>query len=188
VVQYFNRHSADGGGQPTQPAGWGDWIFWQYNGDKLSINGIHQDAAKTRPVFVDMNVYRHSLEELYRLAKADPSKFKSDPAPIQPSAPAPAPVQPQPVINPQPELIPATYIIQSGDTLWTISIKYGITVEDIVRLNNLVNPDLVFAGQVIQIPGNRLRHKHASEHLTIKTLRVFETLRVYLFEAPACAV
>jgi lysozyme len=155
VAQYFNSHSADGGGQPTQPAGWGDWIFWQYSGDKLTLNGIYQDAAKTRPVFVDMNVYRHSLEELYRLAKADSPKVTSDPAPIQPSAPAPAPVQPQPVIDPQLESIPATYTIQSGDTLWAISIKYGITVEDIVRLNNIVNPDLVFAGQVIQIPGKQ---------------------------------
>jgi GH25 family lysozyme M1 (1,4-beta-N-acetylmuramidase) len=153
VAQYFNSHSPDG--QPTQPSGWGDWIFWQYSGDKLPLNGVYQDAAKLRPALVDMNIYRHSLEELYQLAKADPSKAKSDPIVIQSPSPIPAPVEQQVVIPPQPAPISVTYTIQSGDTLSAISIKYGITVDDIVQLNNIANPDMIFAGQVIHIPGKK---------------------------------
>jgi len=165
VAQYFNSHSADGGGQPTQPAGWGEWIIWQYSGDKLTIDGIYQDEARTRLVFVDLNVYRHSIEELYTLAKAQQPVDAgiANNAPVHTRPAVNPPVQSPPPVNPPVETVspgnsqpasPITYTVQSGDTLWAISFKYGVAVDAIAQLNNIANPDLIYVGQVLKIPGN----------------------------------
>jgi spore germination protein len=45
-----------------------------------------------------------------------------------------------------------TYVIQDGDTLWSIAQQFGITVEAIVSANNLDNPDELPVGQEIFIP------------------------------------
>ena len=44
------------------------------------------------------------------------------------------------------------YRIESGDTLNGIAKKFGVTVEAICKLNNIENPDIIYAGQVIYIP------------------------------------
>jgi hypothetical protein len=165
IAQYFNSHSADTGALPTQPAGWGDWIIWQYTGDHLTLDGIYQEATKTKLVFVDLNVFRYSLDELYKLAKAEPpvagdvlSNIKPVQTPpiVNPPVHPPSPVNP-PVQTPAPvALQPATsvikYTVQSGDTLWVISNKFGVTMDAIVQLNSIANPDLIEVGEILQIP------------------------------------
>jgi len=45
------------------------------------------------------------------------------------------------------------YVIQPGDTLTSIAARFGVTVEDIVRVNPiLVNPNAIYPGQIIHIP------------------------------------
>lgn len=46
-----------------------------------------------------------------------------------------------------------SYTIQAGDTLFAIAKKYGTTVEKLVRLNGLENPNLIRVGQVLKVPG-----------------------------------
>jgi len=46
----------------------------------------------------------------------------------------------------------STYIVEQGDNLWAIAQKYGLTWEELNKLNNLENPRLVFPGQTILIP------------------------------------
>lgn len=43
------------------------------------------------------------------------------------------------------------YKIRYGDTLWSISRRYGVSIASIVRLNRIQNPNLIFAGEVIRI-------------------------------------
>jgi peptidoglycan endopeptidase LytE len=43
------------------------------------------------------------------------------------------------------------YIVQSGDTLGAIALRFGVTVEAIQTLNNL-ETTLIYTGQVLQIP------------------------------------
>ena len=43
------------------------------------------------------------------------------------------------------------YTVQRGDTLSAISMKYGTTVDDIARINNIQNVNLIITGQVIVI-------------------------------------
>ncbi len=43
------------------------------------------------------------------------------------------------------------YTVQPGDTLWLLARKYGTTVEELKRLNNLTS-DMLNIGQVLKIP------------------------------------
>lgn len=47
----------------------------------------------------------------------------------------------------------ASYKIQRGDTLTSIAKKYGTTVNDLASANNIKNVNLIYAGDVLQIPG-----------------------------------
>lgn len=42
--------------------------------------------------------------------------------------------------------------VQSGDTLWKISQKYGVSVTDIMQANNLKETDYLYIGQKLTIP------------------------------------
>ena len=44
------------------------------------------------------------------------------------------------------------YVVQSGDTLWSIARKFGVSVNEIRELNNLTS-NLLRLGQVLRIPG-----------------------------------
>lgn len=47
-----------------------------------------------------------------------------------------------------------SYIVRPGDSLFIIATRYNITVKDILRVNPMItNPYVIFAGQVINIPG-----------------------------------
>lgn len=44
-----------------------------------------------------------------------------------------------------------TYTVKAGDTLSEIAMKYGTTYQELARINNIANPNLIYAGQVIKI-------------------------------------
>jgi LysM repeat protein len=46
-----------------------------------------------------------------------------------------------------------SYTIQKGDSLYKIARAHKVTVRAIVDANSIQNPDLIYAGQVLQIPG-----------------------------------
>jgi LysM repeat protein len=46
-----------------------------------------------------------------------------------------------------------TYVVRSGDTLYSIARRFGTTVNAIVSPNRIVNPNLIYVGQRLQIPG-----------------------------------
>jgi spore germination protein len=50
------------------------------------------------------------------------------------------------VINPQ------TYVVQRGDTLREIARRFNTTVDTLVQLNRIVNPNRIFPGQVLIVP------------------------------------
>ena len=45
-----------------------------------------------------------------------------------------------------------TYTVQAGDTLSGIAEEYGTTVNTLVALNGISNPNLIYVGQVLKIP------------------------------------
>ncbi|MBQ7105125.1 MAG: LysM peptidoglycan-binding domain-containing protein [Bacilli bacterium] len=46
-----------------------------------------------------------------------------------------------------------TYTVQRGDTLYSIALRYGVSVDDLINYNNLSNSNLSI-GQVLFIPNN----------------------------------
>ena len=45
------------------------------------------------------------------------------------------------------------HTVRPGESLWEIAQKYGISLKTILAANNIVNPDEIFPGQKIIIPG-----------------------------------
>ncbi len=47
---------------------------------------------------------------------------------------------------------PHLYYLQPGDTLATVAARYGTTIGTLLSVNNLPNPDVIYAGQPIFVP------------------------------------
>ena len=56
--------------------------------------------------------------------------------------------------------IPATgtHLVVAGDTLGAIAQKRGVTLKDLLRWNAISNPDLIQAGDTINLADSRGRH------------------------------
>jgi LysM repeat protein len=61
------------------------------------------------------------------------------------ATPTPDPDQPTPPTT-------TTHIVQRGENLYRIALRYGTTVSTLAALNNLPNPNLIFVGQHLAIP------------------------------------
>ncbi len=59
--------------------------------------------------------------------------------------PVPAPPPPPPPRG-------CTYVVRPGDTLYAIAWRYGTTIWWLASVNNLWNPNLIYAGQVLRVP------------------------------------
>lgn len=55
-----------------------------------------------------------------------------------------------------PVLADTVYVVQPGDTLYRIAARFGVSVPAIVAANGLANPNLIYVGQRLSIPGSRL--------------------------------
>jgi N-acetylmuramoyl-L-alanine amidase len=49
----------------------------------------------------------------------------------------------------------SSYVVAPGDTLFSIAARYGTSVQEIVTLNGLGNPNVIFAGQYLSLPGGQ---------------------------------
>ncbi|HZY45171.1 MAG TPA: LysM peptidoglycan-binding domain-containing protein [Anaerolineae bacterium] len=47
---------------------------------------------------------------------------------------------------------PTIYVVQAGDTLYSIAQRYGIDVNALAETNGLINPDQIYVGQSLTIP------------------------------------
>lgn len=46
-----------------------------------------------------------------------------------------------------------SYVVQAGDTLFTIATRFKTTVATLAQLNNILNPNLIHPGQTLIVPG-----------------------------------
>ena len=77
-----------------------------------------------------------------------PAQFTAPaPPPPYPTAAAPATTVPTPSL-----VCRSIYIVQPGDTLYGIAMRYGVNYMDIARINQLPNARLIYAGQRLCIP------------------------------------
>lgn len=69
---------------------------------------------------------------------------------VNPPTQAPPPGATQP---PPPPTTGSQYVVQRGDTLSRIAQRFGVSLAALVQANGIVNPNLIFVGQVLTIPG-----------------------------------
>lgn len=50
--------------------------------------------------------------------------------------------------------IPATHTVAAGENLYRIGLQYGISWVAIAQENGITNPDRIYAGQVLNLPGS----------------------------------
>ena len=67
------------------------------------------------------------------------------PPPVTAEAPPPPPTTRAPGE-------PLIYTVQQGDTLFSIATQFGVTVDELVELNNITNPDVIFVDDQLTIP------------------------------------
>ena len=48
------------------------------------------------------------------------------------------------------------YVVTKGDTLWSLAKKYNTTVDAIVKMNSVENPDSIEIGDKLIIPGRAI--------------------------------
>ncbi|MCS7325380.1 MAG: LysM peptidoglycan-binding domain-containing protein [Anaerolineae bacterium] len=75
-------------------------------------------------------------------------------APATPAALVAAPLSTAAPLLPSPTPLVTQYVVQPGDTLWDIALRFGFTsLEAILAANPGLNPDFLSIGQVLIIPG-----------------------------------
>lgn len=113
--------------------------MWQYTSDG-SVAGISGR--------VDMNyAYRD-----FRVQAPQP-------APV--AAPTPPPVQPKNESY--------MHVVQSGDTLSGIAAKYGLSLDYLVKLNDITNPNLIYPGQRLKLKGNVQPAAPQTQYYTVRS-------------------
>jgi LysM repeat protein len=69
--------------------------------------------------------------------------------------PVPSPTAAPPTHTAGPAGEPTTYKVKAGDNLSSIALQFGVTVEDIVKANNIEDPNQIYEGQELIIPPRR---------------------------------
>ena len=95
------------------------------------------------------------LEPDQRVQGADFGIF-CDPPDLYPPTPLPPPpptatLDPS-ITPPTPTPLPATYIVQSGDTLTSIAFLLGLRGSELAEYNDLTDANALFVGQILQVP------------------------------------
>ena len=64
----------------------------------------------------------------------------------------PVTVAPTPGTVPIDVDIPLTYTVQPGDTLFSIARQFGVDVDELIEVNNIANPDVIYVDDTLTIP------------------------------------
>lgn len=112
--------------RPQNSGTWNNWAGWQYT-DKGKISGID--------TYVDRDKFTKEI-------------FLNDTSIVPPIKEPDNEVD-----NPTPNKT-KKITIKWGDTLSEIAIRYNTTISELVKLNNITNPNLIYAGESILVPVN----------------------------------
>ncbi|MBN1564389.1 MAG: LysM peptidoglycan-binding domain-containing protein [Anaerolineae bacterium] len=71
---------------------------------------------------------------------------------VVPPTPTTAPVSATPMPTPVPAPADVVHVVQAGENLFRIALKYNLLTSIVATYNNIENPNLVYVGQEIRIP------------------------------------
>ena len=74
------------------------------------------------------------------------------PPTMTPDEPTPTPLQPTPDTPRYTQAAGGMHAVRPGETLGTIAALYGVTVDDLLALNDLSDPNRLEVGQLISVP------------------------------------
>lgn len=69
-----------------------------------------------------------------------------------------------PVLN-GPTVTPAQCIVEPGDTLTAIAAQFGVSLEGMIHANPGINPDLIYPGQVLNVPSGTVQSRPVDTNL-----------------------
>jgi LysM repeat protein/GH25 family lysozyme M1 (1,4-beta-N-acetylmuramidase) len=127
----------------------------RYNGDPGNPGwshprlGLHQHTNKGVVTGIPGDVDRDATMPGWSLSGLRIGAQQSSPGTPAPPAP-PAPPKPTPPTG-------GTYTVRSGDTLSTIAARYGVSWQTLQQLNGLRDPNKIYPGQVLRLPGASAR-------------------------------
>lgn len=133
---------------PTNSGTWQSWAGWQYT-DRGEVNGINTyvDRDKfTKEVFLDETSIVPPMEE--------PDDEATNPTPAKTKR----------------------ITIKCGDTLSSLAREYNTTVSELVKLNNISNPNRIYAGESLLVPTNISEDDSQNENTEIYTVQSGDTL------------
>lgn len=107
---------------PGSNGKWDSWVGWQYTSTGR-VNGISGN--------VDRDQFTNDIFMSYKTTLPDPG-----------------------ITAPEETENTIVYTVKRGDTLSHIALRYGTTVSQIVTLNNIKNPDLIYPGERFTIYTN----------------------------------
>ena len=67
---------------------------------------------------------------------------------------------------------PSSYIVQKGDTLFSIAFNYGFDYHDLAEMNGIKDPSLISIGQEIRLFPNRAGHAATVAPVAVKPIDV----------------
>lgn len=130
--------------EPQNNGNWESWAGWQFT-DVGKVSGISN--------YVDRNRFTKDI-------------LLSDTSEI--------PEVEKPDIPDDNEKETTTITIQRGDTLSELAMKYNTTVAKLVELNHIENPNLIYAGEPLIIPGKE--NENESSDTQIYIVKIGDTL------------
>lgn len=135
--------------KPTNSGTWSSWTGWQYT-DVGKVKGINTyvDRDKfTKEIFLD------DLSVVPPVNKPDEGETDNFPEKTK------------------------KIVIRRGDTLSALAVKYNTKVSELVKLNNIENANLIYAGESLLVPSNSLENSNSqNENTEIYIVQTGDTL------------
>jgi len=120
------------------------------NGETLSTIATRYAVSQARLAELNglRSPYRIRVGQLLDLPVA-PGAVVASAAP-SPAAVQPKPITPSVVLPPQPKQeFESRYVVRRGDTLSKIATRFGLTEDELMRLNNIKQRNSIYEGQVL---------------------------------------